>query len=110
MQRLRVGTISIVWSVAAVGCATVVSAPGADSVRLTRDSADVAGCTPAGNIRVPTDDQGLVNGAIAEAQFRNLVVGLGGNTGLVTEGVLSIPVAGIAYRCPSTTRAATTEK
>jgi hypothetical protein len=27
-------------------------------------------------------------------------VGLGGNVGLVTEGLLGVPAAGIAYRCP----------
>lgn len=38
----------------------------------------------------------------AEVNFRNSVVGLGGNAGLVTQAVISTePIEGIAYRCPS---------
>jgi len=49
---------------------------------------------------VPKNDQGLVDGASAQNQFRNQAVGLGSNVALVTEGFVSIPVAGVAYRCP----------
>jgi hypothetical protein len=36
---------------------------------------------------------------VAEKQFRNLAVGLGSDVALVTEGTVSVPVAGIGYRC-----------
>ena len=81
-----------------VGCVTL--APGADQVRLTNKPAEVGGCKALGNIRVPRNDQGLVDGASAQKQFRNQTVGLAGNVALVTEGFVSIPVAGIAYHCP----------
>jgi hypothetical protein len=82
------------------GCTIARPAPGADQVRLSTNAADVATCTVAGNLQVPKDAQGRVDGASAQTQFRNLTVGLGGNLALVTEGYVSIPVAGIAYRCP----------
>lgn len=81
-----------------VACVTL--APGADQVRLTNKPAEVGACKTLGNLRVPTDDKGLVDTASAQKQFRNQTVGLGGNVALVTEGFVSIPVAGIAYRCP----------
>ena len=81
-------------------CVTVTPAPGADQVRITRNTADVEKCKALGNIQVPKSDQGLVNGALAQTQFRNQAVGLGSNVALVTEGIVSIPVAGIAYHCP----------
>jgi hypothetical protein len=80
--------------------ACVTLAPGADQVRLTNKPADVGVCKALGNIQVPKNDQGLVDGASAQNQFRNQAVGLGGNVALVTEGFVSIPVAGIAYHCP----------
>lgn len=105
MQRLLGRFVVTLSVIAAAGCATVVAAPGADQVRLTQNPADVAGCTAAGNINLPPNDQGL-NAAV---NFRNLVVGFGGNTGLITQAVLSSePLQGIAYRCPSET--ATTAK
>jgi hypothetical protein len=92
-------TLGWICLVVAAGCVTM--APGAGSVRLTRNPPDVADCSPVGNVEVPTNDQGLVDIANAETQFRNQVIGHGGNTGLVTEGMLDVPSAGIAYRCPS---------
>jgi hypothetical protein len=82
-------------------CVTVSLAPGADLVRLTKTPGDVATCKPVGNIRVPQDaNTGTVGIANAQNQFRNQVVGLGGNAGLVTSGLLDVPVEGIAYQCP----------
>jgi hypothetical protein len=81
-------------------CTTVAPAPGADKVRVTDKPADVTGCTPVGNIHVPKNANGLVDAASAGTQFRNEVVGLGGNAGFVTYGLLSAPVEGVAYRCP----------
>jgi len=80
--------------------ACVTLAPGADQVRLTNKAADVGMCKALGNIQVPKNDNGLVDGGSAQNQFRNQVVGLGGNVALVTEGFLSIPIVGIAYHCP----------
>jgi hypothetical protein len=48
----------------------------------------------------PKNANGLVDGASAGTQFRNEVVGLGGNAGFVTYGLLIAPVEGVAYRCP----------
>jgi hypothetical protein len=77
----------------------VARAPGSDQVKLTTSAADVASCTAVGNVR-PAGGGGLSEVDNAPIQFRNDVVGLGGNVGLVTEGLLGVPAAGIAYRCP----------
>jgi len=82
------------------GCVTPTAAPGAEKVKITHNAADVSACTPAGNIKVPRNENGLVDIASAETQFRNAAVGLGGNVAFVTEGALGVPTAGIAYRCP----------
>ena len=82
------------------GCTTVSPAPGADKIRVTDKPADVAGCTAVGNIHVPKTSSGTVDVIGAITQFRNEVVGLGGTSGFVTSGSLSIPIEGVAYRCP----------
>ena len=98
MRRFLGGIIVICCSGAMASCATIVSAPGANQVRLTRNPAEVARCTPVGNINLPPSEQGLSAGL----NFRNRVVGFGGNTGLITISVLaSEPSDGIAYRCPA---------
>ena len=77
------------------GCAT--PAPGAADVRLTKNPADVVGCRLLGNIRVDDSDVG------SDSLFRKQVMGLGGNTGLVTAttGLLPpTPSEGVAYLCP----------
>jgi hypothetical protein len=79
-------------------CACVTLAPGADQVRLTNKPADVGVCKALGNIQVPKNDQGLVDGASAQNQFRNQTVGLGGNVALVTEGFVSIGGSGVGRR------------
>ena len=81
-------------------CMVAKPAPGAESIRITDKGADIATCKAVGNIRVPKNDQRVVDMASAQTQFRNQTVGFGGNVGLVTEGSLKFPVAGIAYRCP----------
>ena len=100
MQRFLGGVVVICCSGALVSCATIVAAPGANQVRVTHNPAEVTHCTPVGNINLPPREQGLYAGL----NFRNRVVGFGGNTGLVTTSVLaSEPIDGIAYRCPATT-------
>ena len=84
------------------GCVTTVSAPGASRVRLTKDPAAVAGCTAVGNIQ-PFPQS---SASAAMIQFRNRVVGFGGNTGLITRYVLDDPIEGIAYRCAPRKRSA----
>ena len=79
----------------ATGCAT--PAPGAADVRLTKNPADVVGCRLLGDIDVPDSDVG------SDSLFRNKVVGMGGNTGLVTAttGLMPpTPSKGVAYMCP----------
>ena len=79
--------------------ACVALAPGAEKVRITKAAADVSNCTAVGNIRVPTNADGSVNVG-ADREFRNQAVGLGANTAFETEGTLSVPLEGVAYRCP----------
>lgn len=98
MQRTANAFLATASALLVGACVTL--APGANQVRLTNKPADVTLCKALGNIQVPRNEQGLVDGASAQNQFRNQVVGLGGNVALVTEGFLSIPVAGIAYHCP----------
>jgi hypothetical protein len=80
-------------------CADTRPAPGAAEIRLTKDAADVAKCQAVGNIAVPKEN-GVVDMASAKTQFQNQAVGFGANAGLVTEGLLFAPAAGVAYRCP----------
>jgi len=80
-------------------CTAARPAPGAAEIRLTKDAADVAKCQAVGNIAVP-QESGRVDMASAKTQFQNQAVGFGANVGLVTEGLLFAPAAGIAYRCP----------
>ena len=75
-------------------------APGAARVLVTEHASDVATCTAVGNFRVPVDVNRQSDIANASTLFRNRVVALGGNAGLVTDGPVNIPVAGVAYRCP----------
>jgi hypothetical protein len=93
----RVVTTIVVWATLGAGCVTL--APGADQVKMTKNPQDVASCKAVGNVKVPTTAEGNVDLANAERQFRNEVVGLGGNTGLVTYGPVGAPSTGIAYHC-----------
>ena len=97
VSRLCGALTIIACLLAVVGCVTVVSAPGADQVRLTENPAAVVGCAPVGNI------QPLPNAPASSARimFRNRVIGFGGNTGLITRYFFAEPIEGIAYRCPS---------
>jgi hypothetical protein len=101
MRRTVVIFPVICSTILCAACAALPrAAPGADQIRLTKVAADVAACSSVGNIRVPKEADGLVDMASAQTQFRNQAVGLGANTGYVTEGFLGAPVAGVAYRCP----------
>jgi hypothetical protein len=78
------------------GCATVALAPGADKVHLTQKATDVTTCKVVGNVKRPPDSSSLDS----EASIRNQVVGLGGNTALITQEDISGPQQGVAYQCP----------
>jgi hypothetical protein len=91
--------VMILSALLLTGCQTVTPAPGADKVRLTNNPADVASCKAVGNITVPKTSNGTVDIASAATEFRNRTIGLGGNTGFVTSGFVSVPVEGIAYHC-----------
>lgn len=92
MPHIRMTVVPVALAVGLISC--VVAVPGADKVRLTRNASEVSTCSAAGNIRVNA------SGSSARTEFRNSVVGFGGNVGLVTNGPAWAPVEGIAYRCP----------
>ena len=100
MSNLKLIAAAGISAVLAAACSTVVLAPGADKVRITKVPADVAGCTAVGNIKVSRNSDGVVDAATAEKEFRNLTIGLGGNTAFATAAPFGVPTDGIAYRCP----------
>jgi len=75
------------------GCG-IALVPGADKVRITKNPDDVASCKPVGNIHLKDADAN-------SKEFRNEVVGLGGNSVMVTIGTPESPSQGVAYLCPS---------
>jgi len=76
------------------GCATVALAPGAEKVKLTKQTSDVASCKAVGNVK-----SALVGYSGTDANLQNQTLGLGGNTVFVT-GSDGQSVAGVAYSCP----------
>lgn len=102
MRRTSSSLAVISSSIIAASCTTVVSAPGSSQVRLTRAPAEVAGCTPVGYVQ-PFPQRSISS---AKLMFRNRVIALGGNTGLITRYIFSDPIEGIAYRCPTGRRTA----
>ena len=92
----RMVVVPVALAVGLTSCvvAAVAPVPGAEKVRLTRNASEVSTCSAVGNIRVNS------SGSNARTEFRNGVVGFGGNAGLVTNGPMWAPVEGIAYRCP----------
>jgi len=92
---IRMVVVPVALAVGLVSCVVAVApVPGAEKVRLTRNASEVTTCSAVGNIRVNA------SGSNARTEFRNVVVGFGGNAGLVTSGPMWAPVDGIAYRCP----------
>jgi len=95
MLHTRMVVVPVALAVGLVSCVVAVApAPGAEKVGLTRNASEISTCSAVGNIRVGA------SGSNARTEFRNGVVGLGGNVGLVTSGPTWAPVEGIAYRCP----------
>ena len=95
MTLARHGFFATVIATTLAGCATVPLAPGADQVKITRTAADVASCTPVGNIdaRVQVD----LDPSFAANQMRNQAVGLGGN--VVFDTTVNGKPSGVIYRC-----------
>jgi hypothetical protein len=94
-------SLVLISVVVLTACAPIVLAPGAEQVRVTNVSADVAGCTAVGNIQMPKDSESIADRGHAVARMKNQTIGYGGNTALVTESELGTPTAGVAYRCPA---------
>ena len=95
MLHTRMVLVLVALTVGLISCVVAVApAPGADKVRVTRNASEVSTCSVVGNIRVSA------SGSNARTEFRNMVVGFGGNIGVVTNGPTWEPVEGIAYRCP----------
>lgn len=95
----RMFAVVVSCAVLLTGC-VVNPAPGADKVKVTKEAADVSACSAVGNVRIPRDANGNPQYLNVDVEFRNLVVGLGGNVGFITAGAASAPTEGIAYRCP----------
>ena len=95
----RIFPAMISCAVLLTGC-VVTPAPGADKVKVTKEPADVSACKAVGNVHVPRDPNGNPQFVNVDVEFRNLVIGLDGNVGLITAGSASAPTEGIAYRCP----------
>ena len=95
MLRRRVVVVPVALAVGLASCVVAVPpVPGADKVRVTRNASEASTCSAVGHIRVNA------SGSNSRTEFRNMVVGFGGNVGVVTSGPTWEPVEGIAYRCP----------
>lgn len=95
MLHTRMVVIPVVLALGLASCVVAVApVPGADKVRVVSNASEVSTCSPVGNITVKS------TGSNARTEFRNMVIGFGGNTGLITNGPMWAPVEGIAYRCP----------
>jgi len=69
-------------------------------VQITKDAADVSGCTAVGNVNTLGSAQGPSQIADSSTVLRNQAVGLGGNVIFVTSATFGVPDQGVAYRCP----------
>lgn len=85
------------------GCAAVTLAPGAETVKVTKNPADVTACSAMGNIDSRDARGNVLN---ITPILRNQVIGLGGDTLLLTfdprDHAVSNPkdvATGIAYKC-----------
>ena len=95
MLHTRMVVIPVALAVGLTSCVVAVApVPGADKVRVISNASEVSTCSPVGNITINS------SGSNARTEFRNKVIGFGGNTGLITNGPMWAPVEGIAYRCP----------
>ena len=94
MLHTRMVPVALAAGLSSCVVAAIAPVPGSDAVRVTRNASEVSTCSAVGKIIVST------SGSSARTEFRNGVVGFGGNIGLVTNGPTWAPVEGIAYHCP----------
>jgi len=88
--------VLVAAGVCLAGCVTITAAPGADRVRVTRETGDVANCSAVGNL----PREGGFGSIGAQTPLRNFAVGLGGNAVLVTAESMGTILTGVVYRCP----------
>jgi hypothetical protein len=95
--------ISMGTTLLACGSTPITLAPGADQVRITKNSSDVAGCAAVGNV---DGHQYPLDHGNAMRQMQNQTTGLGGNTLFLTfdpgDHMINPPNAfatGVSYRC-----------
>lgn len=94
MRNLRLALRFALCAMSAGCVVSVPSEPGAENVIMTHKEADVASCTPVGNV-VGLTDTNYVRDERREMQ--NQAVELGGDTLLLTRE--RDPPKGTAYRC-----------
>jgi len=88
MKQVVLGCMVMMLRGILAGCVT--AAPGADQVRFTRNPADVAACTPVGNISA--EKMSGFDPHLAQ----NQAVGLNANV------IFNTGAGGVAYRCGKT--------
>lgn len=98
---MRTWRFSVLFTCAICLGACITPAPGSEKVRMTKNAADVSGCTAVGNVNVAGISQGPSQIADSSTELRNQAVGLGGNVVFVTSATLGVPEQGVAYRCPT---------
>ena len=95
MLHARRTVVPVALAVGLTSCVVPLApVPGSENIRLTRNTSELASCSAVGTIRVKS------RGSNSRTEFRNAVVGFGGNIALVTNGPMWEPVEGVAYRCP----------
>lgn len=95
MLHIRMVVASVALAFGLASCVVPLApVPGSENIRLTRNTSEVSSCGAVGTIRVHS------RGSNSRTEFRNAVVGFGGNIGFVTNGPMWEPAEGIAYRCP----------
>src|ERR1700688_2468835 len=100
-QIARIVVVMSIGTMVAACVPTVVLAPGADQVRITKNAADVTSCTAVGNV-----DGRIAAGVPSDPtnQMKNEAIGLSGDVVFVTSEIG--PPKGIAYRCGKVASAA----
>ncbi len=89
MQRTLLKLVTVTSVAAALAACQATAAPGAEQVRITESAADVQSCKAVGNVNGS-------NTGSRRLDLSNAVVGLGGDTLLMTQPMAFL---GIAYRC-----------
>jgi hypothetical protein len=99
MPTLHLALLSALCLLSAGCLVSIPSAPGAESVVMTHNEADVASCTVLGNVVGLTDTNYIRD---ERREMQNQAVELGADTLLLTRD--RDPPKGLAYRCkPSVT-------